>query len=468
MLSYKNHLKDYVLWLLVITVVLWSSLASGQSQIQVPGDYETIQAALEAAQDGDEVVVAGTTYQGEGNVGIEIAEKAIVLRSADGPAKCFIDGGGSSPAFLFPTGTGTADIQVVGFTFQNGKNNYGGAAYVGPNRSVTFKNCIFQSNEGSYGGAVACRYATATFINCVMTRNSAGNGGAIFLQFSDSKLIHCTLYANSAENYGRGICSQSSTTSVVNSILWNDHSLDDKEIYVYSGLRPHVVYSDVKGGWEDGEGNIIDSIINSDPGFVADDVHLMEGSPCMDAGASGVDLGVELPEFDFEGDSRVSGQAPDIGADEYVAMGQVTSEKGPITSEIDIDIKPGSGRNSINFKSRGVTPVAVLATEKFDPSAISFESILFAGATPERYSFEDVNRDGLMDMVLHFRTQALDLGGESIEATLTGALTDGTKIVGTQIIGTDDVRVVPSKKCKGKLKGFKGKKLRAKAKRWRR
>jgi len=450
MVSYKNHLKDYVLCLTVVTVVLWSTVALGQIQIQVPtAEYPTIQAALEAAQAGDEVVVADGTYRGEGNVRINFVEKAIVLRSANGPENCIIDGEGAAPAFLF--NKDTAGMVVEGFTIQNGQHSYGGAVYCAPSSAPTIKNCIFDSNNATHGGAVACRYASPTFINCVMTRNSAGNGGAMFLHYSDPRLIHCTLYANSAASLGPGICCLSSTPLIVNAILWNDHSLDVKEIHLNSGLEPHLVYSNVKGGW-DGEGNI-----DSDPLFSGYDVHLLDGSPCLDAGTSGVELGLELPEFDFEGDSRVSGQAPDMGADESV-MKKVTS----IT--IDIDIRPFGHWNIINLRSRRVVPVAVLTTDALqEASPIDLTSVQFGGAKPVHWRLKDVDRDGDDDLLFFFEAQALNLSKDSAEATLTGFLMDGTEIV-----GTDEVRIVPSRKCKGKLKAFKEKKGRARAKRWRR
>jgi hypothetical protein len=433
MKSEKNHLKDYVVWLMAIAVLLWSSVAFG-SRIDVPGDYATIQAAVTAAEPGDEVVVADGIYTGAENVGVNFYGKAIILRSENGPENCIIDGEGTNhPVFLFYGGE-TADTQLVGFTIRNGNFNSGAAVYCVASSSPTIKNCILDSNSANYGGAVCCRFASPTFINCVMIRNSAlRGGGAIFLQNSNAKFIHCTLSDNSAPQ-GPGMFCHSSFPSVVNSILWNDHSMDVEEIHLVYGSNPDVVYSDLKSGWN-GEGNM-----DSDPLFVAyGDARLSEGSPCIDAGTSGVGL----PEFDFEGDCRVLGQGPDMGADESTVKG---------FSAVDIDIKPGGNRNSINLKSRGVVAVAVLNTETFNVFAIDFGSIQFAGATALRGRFEDVDQDGDDDVVFHFETQALDLTEESTEAELTGALMDDTAIV-----GTDHVRIVPARvgKAEGKGKGKK-------------
>ena len=112
---------------------------------------------------------------------------------------------------------------------------------------------------------------------------------------------------------------------------------------------------------------------------------------------------------------------------------------------IVIDIKPGEEPNSINLGSKGSVPVAILSTETFDATSVDLSSVRFAGAPIRtkhngtfQASFEDVNGNGLLDLVAHFETHALDLDDTSTEATLTG-------IGGMDrcIAGTDSVNIVP-------------------------
>ncbi len=121
---------------------------------------------------------------------------------------------------------------------------------------------------------------------------------------------------------------------------------------------------------------------------------------------------------------------------------------------IQIDIKPGSDPNSINLNSKGVIPVAILTEGSFDAASINATTVLFGQtgyeAEPVHYAFDDVDDDGDMDIIFHFRTQETGLEAEDTEAILTGQTTDGTKIT-----GTDSVRVVPPK---GKGKANKGSK----------
>jgi hypothetical protein len=112
----------------------------------------------------------------------------------------------------------------------------------------------------------------------------------------------------------------------------------------------------------------------------------------------------------------------------------------PQVIEVDIDIKPGSDPNSMNLGSKGMVPVAVLTTDDFDASDVDPVTVEFAGTSPLRWAMEDVDGDGDMDLLFHFKTQELDLDESSNEATLTGATFGGQPIQ-----GTDTVNIVKGK-----------------------
>ncbi len=107
--------------------------------------------------------------------------------------------------------------------------------------------------------------------------------------------------------------------------------------------------------------------------------------------------------------------------------------------EVDLDVKPGGNHNSINLKSRGVVPVALLSSSDFDATSVDPKSLLFAEAGPVRWNTVDVDEDGDVDLLCHFRTQELNLDVESTEAVLTG-----TTYNGMEIKGVDSVRIVPT------------------------
>lgn len=139
--------------------------------------------------------------------------------------------------------------------------------------------------------------------------------------------------------------------------------------------------------------------------------------------------------WDGSGGGNGSG---DVYAQRISKVGQRAASCGVIS--VSIDIKPGSYPNSINLGSKGVVPVAVLATDSFDASTIDAGTVLFAGAKAVNNSLEDVNGDGRLDMVFHFNTQELQLTSSSTSATLTGKTLDGRDIQ-----GEDSVNIVPAK-----------------------
>src|SRR5207247_1069500 len=112
---------------------------------------------------------------------------------------------------------------------------------------------------------------------------------------------------------------------------------------------------------------------------------------------------------------------------------------------IAIDVKPGDFPNSINLGSGGTVPVAILSTTTFDARTVDATTVTFAGA-PVKFngqgmpmaSFEDVNSDGRLDLVVHITTGALQLSTEDTEAFLVGRT-----FAGTCISGKDTVRLLP-------------------------
>ena len=122
-----------------------------------------------------------------------------------------------------------------------------------------------------------------------------------------------------------------------------------------------------------------------------------------------------------------------------------TWEFGVFKIQVSIDIKPGSFPNCINLGSNGTVPVAIISTETFDATTVDPLTVTLASApvklkgkgTPMA-SFQDVNGDSLLDLVVHVSTEALQ-----VTNTDTEAVVEGKTYGGGPIRGTDTIRVVP-------------------------
>lgn len=115
---------------------------------------------------------------------------------------------------------------------------------------------------------------------------------------------------------------------------------------------------------------------------------------------------------------------------------------------VDIDIKPGSDPNSINPKSKGVIPVAILTTPDFDATTVDWITVMFGPNTANPVHDlsdplaladhqNDVDEDGDVDFVFHFRTQDSGIAPGDTKAYLKG-----TTLGGISIEGWDSIRTV--------------------------
>jgi hypothetical protein len=108
---------------------------------------------------------------------------------------------------------------------------------------------------------------------------------------------------------------------------------------------------------------------------------------------------------------------------------------------VAIDIKPGSVTNPINPASNGTTTVAILSNASLNaPSAVDTSSLMFGRTGAEQSlafcdsSGEDVNGDGLLDLVCHFYTQNTGFQAGDAKGVLKGRTIGGSLIKGDDLV----------------------------------
>jgi hypothetical protein len=159
-------------------------------------------------------------------------------------------------------------------------------------------------------------------------------------------------------------------------------------------------------------------------------------------------------------DGATFNPVPNNGSVARVAWGDVTSlahgvsewqyvrHTAPSTAAcsltVGIVIKPGGDAAApINPSSRGKIPVAILSTPTFDAPASIIAELLTFGRTGTESSFtrcdakgDDVDGDGLTDLVCHFDARTAGFQSGDTEGFLQGTTWDGTPVEGSATIRT--------------------------------
>ncbi len=305
--------KLFVLSFPLVFLLLRSALAS---VMYVPEDYETIQAAINAGQTGDTVLVGPGTYFE--NVGIPYDKNEILLRSTEGPQNTVIDGMESGPVLLIDGN----EVMVDGFTIKNGLGYWWSAGGVVATHRITVMNCWIIENKGfDFGGGILLFYETcdALIINNVIAGNEvsarvddggypieAGSGAGINVNIhASAAIINNTIIDNTANSgyyngdfimpgVGGGInVGVTSPALIANNIIIENISMDYPAIAASPSSIVTIEYNDIWNNYGEYH-QYPDSNFSENPLFVPGPYggyylsHVAAGqqadSPCIDSG----------------------------------------------------------------------------------------------------------------------------------------------------------------------------------------
>ena len=228
-------------------------------------------------------------------------------------------------------------------TFRGNSGSYrSGGMYNWDSSNPTLVNCMFIANTAPVGGGVDNNWSSPILINCAFignvaltgdekgggmfnqrgesppvlvnctfSGNAAGRGGGICNQRSRTTLINCTLSGNAAIRDGGGMYQDSAGGTLTNCILWGNSDVTGTSCSAQINEGTPVVNYCCIQGWSGslgGIGNIWDDPLFVDAdgpddskGTDDDDLRLLSGSPCVDAGANDGIL-FDLADLDADGD----------------------------------------------------------------------------------------------------------------------------------------------------------------------
>lgn len=367
---------------LILLALFFLNVAQLTGEIHnVPDNYSSIQAAIDASVNSDTILVEPNTYfENIDYKGKNIVIGSLFLTTNDTSmiSQTIINGSGNGSVVTIENNEDSTAM-LIGLTITNGKATYGGGIYI-RSASPSIYNCIITDNivksANPFGGGIYMRDNKSTIYDCEISYNTAtgqdnsnGWGGGIASIASSGKvsIINCKIHHNQATSLYGGIgvvghttaeiigceidnnfcyatsigCQDSDVKLINNSIVKNKQTLTGAAFYfirsspvLYNciiwynegsvgidgwGGTPEIFYSNIQGGFD------TLAVLDQDPLFVdadAGNFRLKDGSPCIDTGTPDTD-GLNLPMADLVGNLRVQNgnntgvPIIDMGAYEY-------------------------------------------------------------------------------------------------------------------------------------------------------
>ncbi|MDP8229455.1 MAG: choice-of-anchor D domain-containing protein [Candidatus Electryoneaceae bacterium] len=286
-------------FLIIITLIGTSYCAI----IDVPGDFDDIQTAVDSSANGDTVLVQPGVYLETINYnGRNITVGSLFLTTGNTAYidSTIIDGNRNGSVVRFDSGE-TNEAVLTGFTILNGtgsidaENDISGGGVHCHDASPSLSYLKVTGNSAWYAAGIYCELdADAIISYCTITDNTASiAGGGMDFYDADPTIRNCTISGNEALRGGGVYCYYDVEATFENTIFWNNSP--QEVLFSFSGVSCtiSVSYSDIHGGeggiYTSGNGDVEwgDGNIDLDPQFVdADngDFRLTEQSPCIDAG----------------------------------------------------------------------------------------------------------------------------------------------------------------------------------------
>ena len=270
--------------------------------INVPGDYPTIQEAINASSDGDTIqLVQGLYTESNINVNSTVTIQGTVV---DGDPVTIVqrltDG---QPVFVISNGNATLrglQILPVSGTFGTGISITGGSptidnCYISGHTSSGIScvwsnphitNCTISANSAVSGGGIYCRGSESTISGCTITGNTAGTGGGIYVDLFSPTISNCHITGNTANansnaeiggpsGFGGGIYSGPNKPVALSGPTITDCHITDNRVtgalaFAGGGIAtyqsiPHLIGGTVSGNtnWVDLPANISGTVTQS-------------------------------------------------------------------------------------------------------------------------------------------------------------------------------------------------------------
>jgi hypothetical protein len=301
----------------------------------VDAPCRNIQEAINKANSGDTVYMAGGTYQfsTNGSPNVVILQKDLTLSggwNSDFTVQneaSVIDGQNLNNGILLISGT----VVVDNFTVTNSISSNSGAIYIVNGNFTLTKSTLRNNTATSNGAGIFLDNGVLNVINSTISGNRAySRGGGIYVANNGGAVAtvqNSTIVYNSAST-GGGIVRTTGTFNMANTIVANNSGSNPDCSGTLAQAYSSIIENQSGCSITSGSGNL-----NVDPNIDANltgtmPVHmLLQGSPAINAGEP---LG--CTDVDQLGTPRPQGDVCDIGSIEYI--GQIGDTVPPVVVSV--------------------------------------------------------------------------------------------------------------------------------------
>lgn len=279
---------------LFATVVLMAASPAGATTREVPSDFATIQAAVDASASEDTVIVHPGTYVES----LSLSGKDLGYSASGGAIHVDLDASLSARACLFDSnfvqgfegGPGGAIATSGATTLDSCRfvSNFGSSGSIAASGSLVVEDCVFHENNAIYEASAVdwrgvSQDATLELRRSVFLGNTSEV--AVIQVFGQGEIDHCTIVGN-----GKGVLVSGEIT-LTNNIVAENQSVGIETYYGNEGtIECNDVWSNSGGNYgpEIGNQTGINRNLSVDPLFCPYDdgnplgrnLHLTPQSPC--------------------------------------------------------------------------------------------------------------------------------------------------------------------------------------------
>ncbi len=347
--------------------------SNAQSLIRIPQDAATLSAAVQLAQSGDTISLAAGTYSDSAH----ISSKSLIIKG-DPNGGSILSPGTNEKSFVLQN----ADVEFVQLEFDDFQLNSPppNFAISANNSNIKIKQCRFNN----LFSPLSLFWGHLEISNSIFsgTRGNAGiqhNGGTFSMynnliyriektavsinrahgQFFNNTLVGSTptqhygviinsdsishFYNNIFDGFGVGIQLTASDSFELAALrIYNNNIYNGAAPYWYEyneSLSLPIYSGALSPNPGTGEISISSHFVDSTNG----DFRIKSTSPCRDAGINAYTFPVS---FDLDGNNRITGTNPDIGAYEYF----VPTGLNEIYSDIELEIYPQPTQHHVWLK----------------------------------------------------------------------------------------------------------------------